>query len=203
MTIAKIIVIFMISIVLCLMLACVLAWMEKLHHVPVLMDNSFIFPTLVLLMILFWCFTTLSLIGAMAGSDYCTMPDENTVNILVEKRDALSPLMFLALMYYVTGCVPDRMPTDLNELSTALYAVGDSIHTIAGEVANAIKSSNLAQQCGNDGTTQLTELLGLVDASVHGVFDSLSGVRGLLQCENFNPIYTTFAYEGESQQFLK
>lgn len=101
-SVAKTIVIVIILIVLCLMLTCILAWMEKLHTVPILMGNSFIVPTLILLMILFWCFTTLSLIGAMAGSDYCNMPDENTVNILVENRDSLSPVMLLFLSYYVT-----------------------------------------------------------------------------------------------------
>lgn len=197
MTIAKIVVIFIIIIVLCLMLACVLAWIDKLHMVPVLMGNSFVFPTLTLLLILFWCFTALSLIGAMAGSDYCTMPDEITVNILVTQRETLSPMMFLLLIYYVTGCLPDRTPTDLDEFSTALAAVGNSVHTITSEVTSAITSSNLAAQCGGDGANQLTELLGLVDASVHEVFNSLGDVRGMMQCENWNPIYTTFAYEGK------
>ena len=91
----------------------------------------------------------------------------------------------------------DRMPTVLNELSVALRSVGDSVHSITGEVVNAVKNTNLATQCGGDGTTQLTELLGLVDKSVHGVFTSLLNVKGILQCENFNPIYTTFAYDGE------
>lgn len=102
MTIAKVIVVVIDIIVLCLMLTCALAWLEKLHLVPILMENSFFIPSLVVLLILFWCFTTLSLIGAMAGSDYCAMPDENTVNILVINQSKLSPLMFLLLMYYVT-----------------------------------------------------------------------------------------------------
>jgi hypothetical protein len=197
MKIAKIIVIIIIMIVLCMMIACILAWMDKLHMVPVLMGNTFIIPTFVVLLILFWCFITLALIGSMAGSDYCTMPDENTVNILVENRSSLSPLMFLALMYYITGCMPERMPTELNDLSVILYTIGDEVHNIAGQVANAIQQGGLDSQCGGDGTTQFTNLLGLADASIHGIFNSLSGLRGALQCENFNPIYTTFAYDGE------
>jgi hypothetical protein len=102
MTIAKVIVVVIDVIVLCLMLACSLAWLEKLHLIPILMGNSFFIPSLVVLLILFWCFTTLSLIGAMAGSDYCAMPDENTVNILVINQSKFSPLMFLLLTYYVT-----------------------------------------------------------------------------------------------------
>lgn len=93
--------------------------------------------------------------------------------------------------------MPDRMPTELNELSTLLVNVGGSVHNVTGAVANAVQQTNLAMQCGGDGTTQLTNLLGLVDASIHGIFSSLSGFKGVLQCENFNPIYTTFAYDGK------
>lgn len=92
------------------------------------------------------------------------------------------------------------MPTELNELSTLLVNVGDSVHNVTGTVANAVQQTNLAMQCGGDGTTQLTNLLGLVDASIHGIFSALSGVKGVLQCENFNPIYTTFAYDGKCCQ---
>eukprot|EP00804_Cyclotella_cryptica_P007484 CCRYP_020726-RC/>CCRYP_020726-RC protein AED:0.09 eAED:0.09 QI:773/1/1/1/0.8/0.66/6/232/998 len=195
MTIAKVIVVFIDVIVLCLMLACALAWIEKLHLVPILMGNSFFVPSLVVLLILFWCFTTLSLIGAMAGSDYCSMPDENTVNILVINQSKFSPLMFLLLTYYITGCLPERMPLKLEELATAIKTIGESVQNITGEVSNAIEQSNLAEQCGGDGPSKLIGLLGLADTTVQGVFKTLWGVKEVMECQNFNPIYTIFVYD--------
>lgn len=223
MTIAKVLVVFIDIIVLLLMITCTLAWLDKLELIPVLMGNSFIIPTFVVLLIVFWCFTTLSLIGAMAGSDYCTAPDENMVNILADHQSKFSPLMFLMIMYYITvscmiydqyqscigvseyhclfachqGCLSDRQPLKLEDLSAALSKVGETVHGITEQVTGLLKGSNLAEQCGADGPTKLLDLLGLADTKVHSIFGALSGVKGLLVCENTNPIYTTFAYDGE------
>lgn len=87
------------------------------------------------------------------------------------------------------------MPSDLNDMSMALSTIGNTVHNITSDVFNAVQQTDLAMQCGGDGTTQLTNLLGLVDASIHGIITSLSGVKEVMKCENFNPIYTTFAYD--------
>jgi hypothetical protein len=61
---------------------------------------------------------------------------------------------------------------------------------------NSISQSNLSSQCGGEeGPSNLVDILGLADTSIHGLFDVLTGVRGVMECENFNPIYTTFVYD--------
>eukprot|EP00970_Alexandrium_tamarense_P003299 scaffold524_cov183-Alexandrium_tamarense.AAC.22 len=102
MNIAKVIVIFIDIIVLSLMLAVVFAWMEKQHFLPLIVRNAFIIPIFVVLLILFWIFLTLSLMGAMMGSDYCAMPDDSTVDVVMRYKDNFSSVMLVFLLYYVT-----------------------------------------------------------------------------------------------------
>lgn len=89
------------------------------------------------------------------------------------------------------------MPLKLEELGTILKTIGESVHNITGDVSNAIEQSNLAEQCGGDGPSKLLDLLGLADTTMHGIINSLWGVREVMECRNFNPIYTIFVYDGK------
>jgi hypothetical protein len=94
------------------------------------------------------------------------------------------------------------MPLKLEELATSLKTIGESVHNITGEVSNAIEQSHLADQCGGDGPLKLVDLLGVTDTSLHGIFNTLSGVKEVMECQNFNPIYTIFVYDGKLCFFL-
>lgn len=48
----------------------------------------------------------------------------------------------------------------------------------------------------------LLTLLDLSDTSIHIIYDALFGMKDLLQCRNFNPIYTTLVYDGEFAIFV-
>lgn len=85
-----------------LILACILAWTEMQHHISICFRNSFIIPIFVVLIILFWIFSTASLLGAMAGSDFCTAPDQSTSALVLRYQENLSPLVFAFLLYYIT-----------------------------------------------------------------------------------------------------
>lgn len=102
MNIAKIIVILIDIIVILLMIACILAWLEKQHYVSILVRNACIIPAFVILLLLFWIFSTLALLGSMAGSDFCASPDETAVSVILRFQDKMSSVMFNYLMYYVT-----------------------------------------------------------------------------------------------------
>ena len=95
------------------------------------------------------------------------------------------------------------MPHKLEDLATSLKTIGESVHNITGEVSNAIEQSNLAQQCGGDGPSNLIDLLGLADTTVHGIFKTLWGVKEVMECQNFNPIYTIFVYDGKLRFVLR
>ena len=127
MNIAKVIVIFIDIIVLSLMLAVVFAWMEKQHFLPLIVRNAFIIPIFVVLLILFWIFLTLSLMGAMMGSDYCAMPDDSTVDVVMRYKDNFpySPTSLTPTLRMLTGTWQDcwQKTRTLKVLSQALSPV--------------------------------------------------------------------------------
>ena len=53
----------------------------------------------------------------------------------------------------------------------------------------------LVDRCGETGPSNLVSVLELTDVTMHGVYDILLEVRDLMQCQNFNPIYTATAYD--------
>lgn len=59
-----------------------------------------------------------------------------------------------------------------------------------------LASQNLiAGRCGDAGPSSLVSALELTDVTMHGVYDVLLEVRDLMQCSNFNPIYTVTTYD--------
>lgn len=100
--IAKVIVIFIDIIVLSLMISCVMAWMEKHHFLSIVVRNTIIIPTFIVLLLIFWVFTTVSLLGAMAGADFCFSPDETALAVILRNQDKMSSVFFTFLVYYVT-----------------------------------------------------------------------------------------------------
>lgn len=99
---AKVLVIFIDMIVLSLMIACALAWIGRQNFFSKFVRNAIVIPVFVVLLILFWMFSTLALMGAMAGADFCAVPDESTVSIILKKEDNFSSLVLVLLLYYVT-----------------------------------------------------------------------------------------------------
>ncbi len=102
---AKVLVILIDIVALSLMLACIMAWTETQHFVPICFRNTFIIPIFVVLIILFWIFATASLLGATAGSDFCRMPDESVSAFVFRNKESLSTLVLAFLLYYITVSV--------------------------------------------------------------------------------------------------
>lgn len=102
---AKVLVILIDIVALSLMFACIMAWTKTQHFVPICVRNTCIIPIFVVLIILFWIFATASLLGAMAGSDFCRMPDESVSAFVLGNQESFSPLMLAFILYYVTVSV--------------------------------------------------------------------------------------------------
>lgn len=221
---AKVLVILIDIVAMSMMLACILAWTEKQHYLSICFRNSFVIPIFVILIILFWIVSTASLLGAMAGSDFCRMPDESASALVLRNQANFSPLVFAFLLYYITvsvrceipwtrlasilnskcetndtsftqqGCLPDRVPPKLETLSNAISHTGNFLHS---QISNLVSSTKdfLADRCGETGPSNLVSALEITDVTMHGVYDVLIEVRHLMQCNNFNPIYTSTAYD--------
>jgi hypothetical protein len=100
--VARVLVVFIDIIVISLMTACILAWMGKQNFIPKFVRKTVLVPLFVTLLILFWVFSTAILLGAMAGADFCSMPDESAMALITGFQGQFSPLIFMLMMYYVT-----------------------------------------------------------------------------------------------------
>ncbi|KAL7535787.1 hypothetical protein ACHAXR_006727 [Thalassiosira sp. AJA248-18] len=193
---AKILVIFIDIIVLSLMAFCILAWMGVQHFVLICMRETVIIPLFVVLLFLIWMFSTAALLGAMASADFCSVPDESAAALITRFQGQSSPLVFMLLVYYITGCLPERHPTKLETLSSALSSIGLFLHSQLNAAAEVTQQPGLSElYCGEAGLSNLISVLELTDAVVHGMYGVLMGVREILECHNFNPIYTTLVYD--------
>lgn len=92
------------------------------------------------------------------------------------------------------GCLSDRLPTKLETLSNSILHTGNLLHNQISSIISATKDI-LADRCGEAGPSNLVSALELTDVTMHGVFDILVEVKDLMLCQNFNPIYTSTAYD--------
>lgn len=86
-----------------------------------------------------------------------------------------------------------------------LFAIADSVrlvntyaHQFAEMVGN-INPATIAAICGVD-TTQaqaISQISTFLHTISHAINRSMIGLLDLLSCKSFNPIYTTFVYDGE------
>ena len=53
----------------------------------------------------------------------------------------------------------------------------------------------LVKRCGETGPSALLSALELTDVTMHGMYDIILEIRELMQCQNFNPIYTSTTYD--------
>lgn len=194
--VAKVLVISIDIIVISLMSVCTLAWTGYHHFIPKCMKKSLIIPLLVFLLILCWIFSATVLLGALAGADFCSSPDESATSLVVGYEGQMSSLVFMSMIYYITSCVPERQPLKLVHLSSAVSTVGKSLHSQLSAIAEAMQQPGLADLCGGEaGFSKLAALLELTDTSVHAIYDNILGVREILECNNINPVYTTLVYD--------
>mmetsp|Transcript_8808 Transcript_8808/g.15501 ORF Transcript_8808/g.15501 Transcript_8808/m.15501 type:complete len:976 (+) Transcript_8808:58-2985(+) len=195
--VAKVLVIFLDIIVVSLMTACVLAWMGEQHFLPTCVRKTVIIPLFVTLLILFWIISTAVLLGAMVGADFCSNPDESAMALIMGFQGQLSPLIFMLMMYYITGCLPERWPPKLEILSSSVSTIGGFLHSQLSAVAKATtKQPGLTELCGGRvNFSKLVAVLELTDTAVHGMYDVLIGVRDMSGCHNFNSVYTTLVYD--------
>lgn len=188
--VAKLLVIFLDMIVISLMTACVLSWMGEQYFIPICIRKTLLIPLFITFLILFLILSTSVMVGAMVGADFCSKPDEFSKALIIEYQGQLSPLVFGLMMHYIMGCLPGTLPPKLEFLSSAVTSIGGSIHSLA------TNETGLAELCEVQvGSAKLLPLLERTDTTVHGIYDVLIRLRQILECQNYNPIYTTLVYD--------
>ena len=89
-----------------------------------------------------------------------------------------------------------RGAAEILEISRLANQVLFQAHNLLEEVAE-VSSSRLAALCGLNlrEAARLSDVLNLAHDAAHVLNNAIVGVRGILACETFHPIYSTFVHK--------
>lgn len=158
---------------------------------------ALIWPIFVLLLSLSWIFATVFLVFSLAGSDFCIDPNEIALSLLYQNKDKFDSTIFAILIFYVSGCdvIPQAMD-DIFKLVTMVKTMLAHANDLAGKIASE-SVDDLAADCGLDkaGAIALQKGVYLISGFSQQIVKLLSSFKGILSCQNINPIYTTLVYD--------
>ncbi len=158
---------------------------------------ALIWPIFVLFLALSWIFATVFLIFSLAGSDFCYKPDEIVLAFLNKNKDKFDSAIFAILIFYVSGCavVPQAM-NDIAKLVTMVKTMLAHANDLADKVASE-SVDDLATDCGLDkaGAIALQKGVQMISGLMQELEKLLSSFKGIVSCQNINPIYTSLVYD--------
>jgi len=121
-------------------------------------------------------------------------PDGYVQILLDQSEDMFEGLIFGFIVYYVSGCtVEPAGVAEIRELSDVAKTVVESAHGLTSAFGETSVQA-LAAICGLT-IKQATALRGLINVghdTTHLINRGVIGLRSLLQCETFNPIYSKY-----------
>ncbi len=79
-----------------------------------LVTNVILWPIFTFFLILMWAFSTLFLVGSIAGADFCIRPDYFVEEILTKYQDRFSSIIFGFLIYYISVSVSILMTREMS-----------------------------------------------------------------------------------------
>ena len=158
---------------------------------------ALIWPVFIFFLVLSWIFATLFLVFSLAGSDFCYKPDKIVLTILEQNKSKFDSAIFAIIIYYVSGCavVPQAME-DITKLTTMAKTMLATATDVAGKVSQ-MSVDDLGTDCGLDkaGANALQKGAQLVYEVSQALEKSLSSFKGIVSCQNINPIYTSLVYD--------
>lgn len=166
------------------------------------MQYAILWPLFVFFLVLSWIFATLFLVFSLAGSDFCVSPDQNVQTFLDSNEDMFDGIIFGFIVYYVSGCTIE--PAGAEDIvaiaSQAQLAVGHA-HSLF-ELLGNLTVESVQEICGlsTQEATAVQNLVIFAHDSTHVLNRAVVGLRDVLSCATFNPIYTTFVHEALCKQ---
>ena len=156
--------------------------------------NGIIMPVFSFFSILSWLFATMILFGAISASDICIDPDGNMRTALagLEGEKKYSTALFSYLNYFIdcdNTTKPELIPATVNRVSSALNSVQNMTEYFATE------TDMIVHACGRTGADLFGRLTTVVHDDLHALNDIALGSVELLQCSNFNSVYTDTAHK--------
>lgn len=158
---------------------------------------ALIWPVFVFFLVLSWIFATLFLVFSLAGSDFCFKPDQMVTTVLNNNKDMFNSMVFSFAIYYVSGC--EVVPSGMDDIQQ-LVDTAKTLYAAASNLADKVASQSideLATGCGidNAGATALQKGVALIFEASDRLIKYLASFKGIISCENINPIYTSLVYD--------
>ncbi|KAL9178595.1 hypothetical protein ACHAXT_001933 [Thalassiosira profunda] len=186
-----------IVLVLAMLAGVVFASLGKSNCFTKCMQYAVIWPMFVFFLVLSWILATLFLVASLAGADFCVDPDGYVQAFFDANGDQFDGLIFGFIIYYVSGC------TILPPGEAEIVAFANQLKTVIGfshqmiDVVGKLSVQQLAAICNlTDQEAQAVKsLVELAHDTTHVLNRSVVGLRDVLQCSTFNPIYTTFVHD--------
>mmetsp|Transcript_10148 Transcript_10148/g.21980 ORF Transcript_10148/g.21980 Transcript_10148/m.21980 type:complete len:571 (+) Transcript_10148:153-1865(+) len=189
--------IIIIGLIVAMLVGVFFAWKDISNCFTKCIQYAIIWPLFVFFLILSWIFALLFLIFSLAGADFCVSPDQHVENLLTRNEDMFDGVIFGFVTYYVTGCkVAPQGAQQVKEIAgdaRELLVYGHALTELLGQ----LPIDNIATICGL-GTQEveaLSALIAILHDTSHALNRGVVGLREVLACETFNPIYTTFVHQ--------
>lgn len=162
-----------------------------------LIQYTIIWPLFVFFLLLSWIFATLFLIASLAGADFCISPDKHVQAILNNEAANFDGIIFGFIIFYVSGCtIIPAGEEDIIAIANQLKLVTTHAHGLVS-LLGELPIERIRVICGLtiEQAAALKSVVNLGHDSTHVLNRAVVGLRDVLSCETFNPIYTTFVHE--------
>jgi len=187
----------LIGLIVAMLVGVFFAWKGVSNCVTKAMQYAIIWPLFIFFLVLSWLFATLFLIASLAGSDFCVNPDKNTQAILGQDEDEFQGIFFGFVIFYVSGCtIQPAGEEEIIALASQARVVLEYAHDLT-ELLGEVPIAGIVALCGLT-IQQATAVKKFVNFShdvTHLLNRAIVGLREVLACETFNPIYTTFVHK--------
>lgn len=176
-----------------MMVATVLAWVEKQPRFLRCLNDGCILPTFIFFGMLVWIFTCVFLCLGILSGDLCiNTPDEQINGMLEIILEPLSPIAYNFAHFYLNGCNPEDRPVLMDLIIVALVETREAATELFNMLSN-LRPGALGRACGSDfnGIRAASYLLSVKLDSSLGVILSLARI---ILCKSFHPLYASLMY---------
>lgn len=185
-----------IALVVAMLVGVIFAWRGVTNCLTKLLQYAIIWPLFVLFLLLSWIFATLFLTASLAGSDFCYAPDQYVESLMDQRSSGFTGILFGFVLFYISGCsIPPPGADDILEMATLANQVLLQAHDLVEQLAE-LPTATIASICSltPDEVATLEQVLDFSHDAAHVLNRAVVGLRSVLACETFHPIYTTFVH---------
>ncbi|KAL7531419.1 hypothetical protein ACHAXR_004030 [Thalassiosira sp. AJA248-18] len=186
-----------IGIIVAMLVGAFFAWKGVFNCFTKCIQYTVIWPLFIFFLVLSWIFATLFLVVSMGGADFCFSPDQHVQALLNKNSGDFDGLIFGFIIYYVSGCtILPRGEEEIVAILSQLKLVLGFAHTLS-ELLGELPVEQIGIICGLSiyEASALKSLTDLAHDTTHALNRGVVGLKDVLSCGTFNPIYTTFVHK--------